>query len=218
MDNTDRHNRTVIVQALKNNRTGEKIVRIKEKKEKRPVRKVIASGRGEKTVGKILIARLSPLRPYMVRGLQLHGINTMGLSMPRIVILYHNQFSPNKDIPVNDFIDNPVFKLRPSDTVNSDLTEARNQTAILTVNEVISEVMRIFAAAKKKYDNLMTLGYDPKELMSRDEYYQARSAKKVIHQLLKESEFNHYLKADQLMKWVKWAVVVWLIFYLLKKL
>lgn len=217
MDNTDKKKRIVLFQQLVNKQTGETITRVKPKPKSRK-KIIVAKGKGTKTVGKILLARLYPLRFALDTGLRRKGINTTGLSFQTLVIMYYNAFSGNKPVVISDFINNPVFKLRPSDNPSGDLSEARNQTAMVQVNDIVFEVMNIFKRAYERYRTLNNMGLDPKQNMTVEEFSQAKAAIKVKNQLIREASEDHFLKASDFVKTLKWIAGIILFFYILKNL
>jgi hypothetical protein len=217
MDNTDQTKRIILFQKLHNKASGETIIRAKPKpRDKRKI--ILAKGKGAKTIGKILLARLQPLRFAMLVGLKRKGLNTSGLDFQTLTVLYYNAFSKNKTVDISAFINNPVFRLKTTDSTLSDIDEARNQTSIVAINDVVLEVINIFKRAFERYNTLKNVGLDPNQLMAVEEITQAKAAIYLKSKLLTEAKEDHFLKAGVFRKTLLWIAGIILFFYLIRNL
>lgn len=217
MDNTDIKRKVILFQKRFNPVTGEKIIRTKPKNRIK-IKRVLAKGRGRKTIGAILIARLQPLRFAMITGLNRKGINTLGLDLKNIVIQYYNNFSGNKPILVSKFINNFAFKITPNDTLSTDIDSARNQTAMMDIETVVSEIIRTFREAEAKFDNMKYLGLQPNLMLSDENRTQAKAVKLVKKKLIREEKQDHFLKVGQFRKTILWIAGIFFAYYLFRKL
>lgn len=205
MDNTERQNRIVLIDR------------------KRPKRKkVLARGRGRKTVGAILTARLLPFRFAMRSGLAKRGYHVHAMDFKTTIGTYYNEFGAGgpgaKKIDVSAFINSVAFKITPDDQVTGDLDETRNRLAFAEVAAMADEIINIFRSAKFRYQTLVTQGLPPRQFMTDEQLTQAHAVFIVEERLLKKLDGDHFLKKDEFWGFLKWAGIILLTWYLIKEL
>ena len=204
MDNTDIKRDVVLVR----NKTKKKVV--------------VARGNGSRTIGDVLIARLRPFRFAIITGLKKHGINTAGVNFKTLVILYHNEFAINatgvKPVPITQFTNSAAFKLKTADKPTADTGDARNMASFMDIVDIVNHVINVFKVAKVKYEVAVNRGDNPKQVLTDEEYTQAKACFLVQDTLMKRMKGDNYVTTGKLRKWVIWAVVIGLGIYLLSKL
>lgn len=203
MDNTDIKRDVVLVR----NKTKKKVV--------------VARGNGSRTIGDVLIARLRPFRFAIITGLKKHGINTTGVNFKTLVILYHNEYAVGgqvKPVPITQFINSAAFKLKTDDKATGDTGDARNMASFMDIVDTVTRVINVFKVAKVKYSVAVSRGDDPKQVMTDEEYVQAKACFIVEDSLLRKMKGDNYLKAGQVKKFVIWAVIIGVGIYLLSRL
>jgi len=224
MDNTENINPVnVLTKTYRNIKTGEtKVISKPLSPVKRVSKKVIATGKGKKTVGAILVARLQPFRFAMVEGLKRKGINTNRLAFKTIIALYYNNFcitdNSIKPLNISDFINHVAFKISPKDEVNGDISEARNLRSFQEISEIIDHIIAVFKGAKQNFYILKEQGLKPYQYLTDEELLQAKACIIVERDLINKSKYDNYVKTSDVMIWVK--IVFWLVaaYYLIKSL
>lgn len=214
MDNTDVKKRVILVQRKRNSLTGETVTRTRPKTSKRQ-RVVVARGKGSKTIGDVLLARLKPLAFAIRTGLAKRGYNTAGMNFKSQVAVYYNEFSGRKPVDVSEFINHVAFKLKTTDNPNGDIEDARNKQSMMEVNEIVTSVMNVFSTAKHKHEALAMQGQNPRQFMTDEQLTQARAAMIVQEKLLREFRHDNFVTQGDLMKWIKWVVIGGLVIWLL---
>jgi hypothetical protein len=163
----------------------------------KPVKVVIARGKGEHTIGAVIVSRLLPFRKAMKMELQRRGFNTSGMNFRNVIALYYNEVisqkydksSPYVPIDAKDFVNSFVFKVSPKDDYNADLSDIHNVTDINRVDSVIDNIIDVFRASKLKKQFAHLQGTDPKQVLTSEELLQANAAEKV-QRVLENKEMN----------------------------
>ena len=220
MDLTDIKEPVVLTKTFRNRRTGEVKTITKPVPVSRPQKKVIARGKGKKTAGKILIARLRPFKGAMIEGLNRHGIYTSGLPFKTVIALYYNEFCltdpTKKAVNVSEFINNVAFKLDVNDEINGDITEARNETAFSEIATLIDHIIAVFKGSKEKFNYIKSHGLSPYQYLTDEELLQAKACKNVEHSLLMKSANDSYVKVNDFKFLIKVMIGFAFVYYLLK--
>ena len=220
MDLTENKEPVILTKTYRNRRTGEVKTITKPVPVTVPKKKVIARGKGKKTAGRILIARLQPFKGAMIRGLQRHGINTMSLPFKTIIALYYNEFCltdiTKKSLNVTDFINNVAFKINVNDDINGDITEARNETAFTEIATIVDYIISVFKGAKEKYLYIKQQSLPVYQYLTDEELLQAKTCISVERDLLMKSANDSYVKVTDFKMLVKIVLFFVLIYYLLK--
>lgn len=218
MDLTDRtQRRTILTKKTFNPVTGETVTITRPK----PVRKrkmTVARGKGDSyTIGDVLLSRLRPLRFAMVTGLQRSGVNTSGLPFKTLTVLYYNTFT-GKKTDLSGFINNPVFKLSPKDETAGDIQEARNRTAMLNVSDVVDTIITLFKTSRDKYNKAVSMGFDPEKNITDEDLTRAKAVFLVEKRLRRELRHDNFVRQSDVITVVKWAVIGFIIYYILKNI
>lgn len=193
MDNTVHNNRVVLVR-------------------KRKV--YVANNRKGATCGDVILARLEPFRKAMIIGLNRRGINTTSLNLKTLTVLYYNEFSGRKPLGVSEFINSFCFKITPKDVTTADRNDPRNVTAISDINEVADSIIFVFRNAKDRYNNLLLQGFEPRRSMRDEEIIQANAAREVQAKLISKSAGDHYVKFSDITPFLKWGLIILVLYYL----
>lgn len=191
----------------------------------RVIRKVVvARGRGEHSMGGVVLSQLIPFRPYMVNQLKSRGFDTSRMNWKGIVALYHNEFVSNQHnkqspfTPINtfEFCNNLSFKVHPKDNLIGDIRDFRNAEGMGQVGNVVDNIVNTYKFARAKYNKAVRDGINPKDVLTDVELRQALDTGKVSKRLKKKDSDNYSVKQGDVRKIIIWAIVIYLLYYLLK--
>ena len=217
MDLTGNVQRKLLVNKSVNSVTGETVIRVRPK----PIRYkrvVIARGSGDTaTIGDIITARLRPLRFAMVTGLRRFGINTTGVSWPVLVALYYNTFS-GKRVDVSEFSNHVAFKLKTKDEATADLTDPKNRTQFAEINDIVTEIIELFRQSKEKYLTAEKFDNNPEQVLKSEDVCRAKAVFIVERKLRRELRADHFLKQSDMVTVIKYAIIGFILYYILKTL
>ena len=212
MDNTDRIKEKVLTKKLVNTQTGETITRTKPIRKKRQ-RIIVASGRGRKSVGNIMLAKVQPLKFAIITLLKKRGYDTSMMNFRTLVATYYREFVKT-DFDIQGFVNNIGFKLSPDDETIGDISETRNALQFTEIPLIVEGVINTFVHSKQKFDTCIMQGFDPEMSLKDEEITQAKACIIIQEKLLRKEKEDHFLKADDL-KGVYWLIgficVVWLL-------
>jgi len=215
MDNTDRVEQKILTKKLINSETGETITRTKPIKQKKQ-RIIVASGRGKKSVGNIMLAKVMPFKFAIVTLLKKRGYDTSLMNFRTLLGTYYRDFvKPDFDVPV--FANNIAFKLSPDDETTGNITDARNALQFTEIPIIVDGVISTFVKSKQKYDTCIMQGFDPEMSLKDEEITQAKACIVVQERLLKKEKSDHFLKVDDL-KNIYWLIGFILVFWILTQL
>jgi len=189
--------------------------------EKRKVN--IAAGKvRNRTLGFYLLNRVRPFRFAMVLGLQRRGISTKNLPFRTIVGLYFNNFCANSfgimPIDIVQWNNNIAFKITEKSDTGSELQEARNMTAFTQIAEVCDYIVELFREAKEKYLIAKMQGYEPKEVLTDEQFTQAKACMRVEKRLNNAERSDNYIKLSSVKAFIKWLIILVIIYYAITKL
>lgn len=223
MDNTDVKRKVVLVRKTYNHLTGERTTTVKPKLVKS--KKIIVArgyrsmgGDAGHTVGDVLTAKALPFRFAMRTLLNQRGYNTNKLKFKSLLIKFYNEFSSKKYIDESNFVNNVVFKLRPTDNPSGDINDARNRTAFFEVTQITNDVINIFKIARDKYMIAANNGLQPEQLLKDEELTMAKATFKVERSLLSENKKDHYVSSGELHKTLYFIGGFLLIYWLISTL
>lgn len=183
---------------------------------------IIARGKGEHTVGAVIISQLIPFRKTMILQLKQRGFDTSKMDWKTLVALYHNVFASNQEnksnpsLPVNtyEFRNNVAFKIHPKDNLNGDITDPKNRDYFLQIGSVVDNIVGVFKVAKAKKRYAIQSGIHPKKVLSDEELQQANAADH-IEKVLENKALNvQPFTIGQFKNVIILFVVVYLIWYL----
>lgn len=217
MDLTGNVQKKLLVNKSVNPLTGETVIRVRPKPT-RYKRVTIARGSGDTvTVGDIITACLRPLRFAMVTGLNRFGVNTKGVSWPVLIALYYNAFS-GKRIDVSEFSNHIAFKLKTTDEATADLTEPKNRTQFAEINDIVNEIIELFRQSKEKYLTAKRFGSNPEQVLKSEDICRAKATFLVERKLRRELRADHFLKQSDVVTVIKYAIIGFILYYILKNL
>lgn len=136
----------------------------------------------EKPIGKIISSQLLPFRNTMKLQLRRHGYDTTYMSFESVIPLYYNEFVAGEKLtPIdrNDFINNPTFKIRPSDNLNGEISGI-HKDYFNQINDVVYNIIQTFKISR---DKKHAAGVNYMEVLTNDELIQAKTADKVQQEL-----------------------------------
>lgn len=221
MDNTDRKKRVILINRKYNHLTGETVIRTKPKINKRE-KIVLAEGKGTKTIGEILLARVRPFNFVIKTLLIRRGYNVSGLNFQSKVIIFYNEYAAGEvgrtKIDFSEFINNVSFKLKPDDELTEDINETRNRVEFLKVTDVADTIVKCFKTANFRYESLKIQGLEPKHFMTDEQLLMAKATFIVMNRLSKKLQSDHFLKKSEVIVWLKWIVGLLILYYILKNL
>jgi hypothetical protein len=226
MDNTDisTSGRTanVLIKTYRNTKTGETRVITKPLTPVKSKKVVIAKGKGKKTVGAILIARLRPFRFAMVELLKRRGINAYHLPFKTLIPIYFNNFCLTdfsvKPLDISEFSNHVAFKLAVTDETNGDIEEARNMRSFMDIAEVLDHIIAVFKGAKESYRVTKLQGLKPSKYLTDEQLIQAKACMIVERKLAEQSKYDNYVKTSDILGFVKIILWVALLYYIAKSL
>ena len=147
----------------------------------------------EMPVGKIIISPLLPFKRTMELQLKRRGYNTSNLSFKNIIPLYYNEFvtgSKLKEINRFEFSDNPVFRVKPSDNLNGQLSSV-HVDYFQNVRDIVFNIIDKFKTSHDKKNYFEQQGVNYAEALTDDEIVQAKATDKILRELqLKEFGSN----------------------------
>lgn len=188
----------------------------------KPKKIVIARGKGEKTVGTVVLSELLPFKKVMKLQLQKRGFNVTGMSFRNLVITYYNEFVSNKVdksssyIPVNfyEFLSNPVFRMNKIDNYCSLEEKTKINLYVSNIRDVVDNTVDFFKRSLLKKQVAIESGFKPKQVLNPEELVQAAATEKVLKELENKALQNHYVKNSELNEILFIGIVV-LILYLI---
>jgi len=177
----------------------------------------------EPSMGHQVTSELLPFRNVMSYQLNRRGYNTKNIPFNELIPLYYNEFVSNKDNsnsiykPINtfDFRNNPIFKLKTSDSFNGDLESYTNRRYFTEINSVIDSIIDNFKFSQLKKRYAFTQGINPKEALTKDELIQANATDHITSSLENKILFDKPLKQGQLVNIMLWVFFGFVLFYLL---
>ena len=217
MDLTGNIKRKLLIKKTLNPVTGEATFRVRPKPIKLK-KVVIARGSGDRaTIGDLLTARLKPLRFAMVTGLQRFGVNTSGVSFPVLIALYYNTFS-GKRIDVSEFSNHVAFKIGVKDETAADLTDPKNRSQFMIVNDVVNDIINLFRQSKELYLSAENRGEIPCKVLKAEDITRAKAVFIVEKKLRRELQSDNFVRQSDVFKVLKFALIFFVAYYILKSL
>jgi len=192
-------------------------------KKPKKVKRVIARGKGEHTVGAVITSQLLPFNKVMRKQLNNRGYDTRRVDFKNLIPLYYNEFVSNKEnknsplVPINsyEFRNNPSFKIKPSDDLNGDLISI-HADHFSGVNDIVDSIINVFKSSKDKFNSAQDIGENPNQILTDEEITQAKAAKKVERLLEDKMMGEITLKTSDFITFLKWIIGFWLIWQLIK--
>ena len=192
-----------------------------------PIRKrkvVLAQGKGEHTIGNVVLSQLIPFRGHMLSQLRTRGYNVGAMPWRTVVVTYYNEFVSNKlnsaspFTPINtyEFCNNTAFKVSPKDSLTGDMRDFRNAEGMGQLGNVVDNIVNTYKFALGKKQRAIVAGEDPKYSLSDVELSQARAAERVQRRLENKLKDNYAVRQGTVRKLVIWALVIWVAYILLK--
>jgi hypothetical protein len=217
MDLTGNVKRKILIKKTVNPVTGEATIKVRPKPYLR--RKIIvARGTGDiATIGDLITARLKPLRFAIVTGLNRFGVNTSGVSFPVLIALYYNHFS-GKQIDVSEFSNHVAFKISVKDETAGSLTDPKNRTQFMQVNDIVTEIIELFRKSKEKYLSAEKFGNKPEQVLKSEDLIRAKAVFIVEKKLRRELRADHFVKQSDIIQILKIALIAFVAYHILKSL
>jgi hypothetical protein len=219
MDNTDVNTNTKI--KVKRQRLPDGTISFLVKRNRAKKKRVLARGKGEKTVGKVIVSQLEPFRSHMEKSLRRRGYNVFGVPFKEMIPLYYNEFvshpeSPFTPISNYEFRNNPVWNIRPSSNLNGDINDHRNRDYFVQVGSIVDNIISVFSDAKAKKQAAINQGVPVREALTSEEIGQAKAAEKVERKLENQIFDNQPVKWKTIKKLFILGIVIFGIYHLLK--
>lgn len=191
------------------------------KKNRAKKKRIIATGKGEKTVGKVIVSQLEPFRSHMEKALRHRGYNVFGVPFKEIIPLYYNEFvshpeSPFVPISNYEFRNNPIWNIRPSSNLNGSLEDYRNRDYFVNMSNIVDNIISVFREAKMKKHEAKRLGVPVREALSSEELGQAAAAEKVEQHLEEKIINGQSVRWSDVKKLLYIGLFFWLAWYLIK--
>jgi hypothetical protein len=174
----------------------------------------------EKPIGSIITSQLLPFANTMRLQLRRRGYNTDSLSLKDVIPLYYNEFVVEDKLqPVShfEFINNPAFKVRPSDNLNGELTDV-HKDFFGDISDVVYNIIQKFKLSRDKKRSASLNGMDYMEVLTIDEVVQAKATEKVTKDLQQKLLGNVGITVNDMKGIMLIAIALWVAYLFIDSL
>lgn len=174
----------------------------------------------EKPVGTIITSQLLPFAHTMRLQLRRRGYNTTGVPLKSVIPLYYNEFvAGGKLVPIShfEFINNPAFKVRPSDNLNGELTDI-HKDFFAQISDVVYNIIQQFKLSRDKKRSATLNGMNYMEVLTDEEIVQAKAADKVTKDLQQKLLGNVGITVSDMKGILVIAITLWILYLFIDSL
>jgi hypothetical protein len=172
------------------------------------------------SVGDLVISQLVPLRGAMVKQLRQRGYDTSKMPFRNIIPLYYNEFVSTLEDSYDNlnafsFRNNPSFRIALSDNLNGTLQDV-HKDYIAEISTVIDDIINVFSDSHKKRQAALSQGFNPRQVLTRDELTQAQAVIKAKNSLEAKEINSKPVSVGEMKNILFFGFIFLLIWYVIK--